>query len=599
MKKIEKGILNRASALTALAMAMLAPIAAHANTCTVTSPGDSGPGTLRALIADTTCDLINFGSLSLPATITLTSGELYVARNVTINGPGASQLTLKRDANAPAFGILYIDSGTVTINGLTIANGAGGNNSFYGGIAVISATVTLNGSTVSGNTGGFLAAGIVNFGTMNLVNCTISGNSSENGGGGISNSGQMTLSGSTVSGNQSGDVGGGIVNLYLLTITNSTISGNVASGGAGIFNNYGQVTITGSTISGNTATFSGGGIYNDGVGDPAPTITLVNSTVSANTITILDFNTAVGGGIFTGAGNLQVINSTVSGNTGGGLFAQSGTTICSTVSVVVTDSTFSANTSGNTMLAGSIINSHYSGCQPSSVTIRNTILATGSGQNCWTGPSVIGFINDPITDGGYNLENGYTCGFTAASSKPSTDPLLGPLQDNGGPTATQALLPGSPAIDTGSCTDLNGNTVATDQRGAPRPQGSGCDMGSFEYRPPYPFTGFFQPVDNPPTKNVVKAGAAVPVKFNLGGYRGLDIFAANSPSSVGILCDFTSPSSDIQTTVAAGSSSLSYDPLTGTYSYIWKTDNAWAGSCRQLTLKLNDYTTHVANFQFK
>ena len=91
----------------------------------------------------------------------------------------------------------------------------------------------------------------------------------------------------------------------------------------------------------------------------------------------------------------------------------------------------------------------------------------------------------------------------------------------------------------------------------------------------------------------------MPVKFSLGGDRGLNIFAANSPSSVSVACDFTSPSSDIEATVTAGGSSLSYDPSTGTYIYVWKTDKAWAGTCRQLNLKLIDDTTHVANFQFK
>ena len=80
----------------------------------------------------------------------------------------------------------------------------------------------------------------------------------------------------------------------------------------------------------------------------------------------------------------------------------------------------------------------------------------------------------PIVDGSYNVENGSSCGFTAASSKLNTDPLLGALaRQRGTPTKTHALPMGSLAIDNGSCTDLNNNIVATDQRGVTRPQGLG------------------------------------------------------------------------------------------------------------------------------
>jgi hypothetical protein len=115
----------------------------------------------------------------------------------------------------------------------------------------------------------------------------------------------------------------------------------------------------------------------------------------------------------------------------------------------------------------------------------------------------------------------------------------------------------------------------------------------------YQFSGFFAPVANPPTINVVNAGSAVPVKFSLGGNQGLDIFAAGYPQSQTINCDTTSPQSDLEATVTAGSSSLSYDPSTGQYTYVWKMDKAWAGSCRQLIVKLRDGTQRVAYFRFK
>jgi hypothetical protein len=114
----------------------------------------------------------------------------------------------------------------------------------------------------------------------------------------------------------------------------------------------------------------------------------------------------------------------------------------------------------------------------------------------------------------------------------------------------------------------------------------------------YTFSGFFQPVDNLPTLNVVRAGSAIPVKFSLNGDQGLDIFAAGYPSSGSIDCDTGVPQDAIEVTVTAGNSSLSYNAATDTYTYTWKTDRAWTG-CRQLVVRLNDGTDHVVNFKFK
>ena len=112
------------------------------------------------------------------------------------------------------------------------------------------------------------------------------------------------------------------------------------------------------------------------------------------------------------------------------------------------------------------------------------------------------------------------------------------------------------------------------------------------------FTGFFQPVDNLPALNTVKAGQAVPVKFSLSGDQGLDIFATGYPVSQKIVCNSNDPQDFIEETVTAGSSSLSYDPSTDTYSYIWKTEKSWANTCRQLTVVLKDGSIHTAHFKF-
>ncbi len=115
----------------------------------------------------------------------------------------------------------------------------------------------------------------------------------------------------------------------------------------------------------------------------------------------------------------------------------------------------------------------------------------------------------------------------------------------------------------------------------------------------YEFSGFTAPVDAWPVTNSMKAGAAVPVKFSLGGDRGLEIFAAGSPSSRPLSCDANAPTDPVEQTVSAGGSSLAYDAATDTYTYVWKTARSWAGTCRQLDLAFADDTSAQAKFSFK
>jgi hypothetical protein len=105
-------------------------------------------------------------------------------------------------------------------------------------------------------------------------------------------------------------------------------------------------------------------------------------------------------------------------------------------------------------------------------------------------------------------------------------------------------------------------------------------------------------VDNGGVHNSVKAGQAVPVRFQLGGDRGLSILAPGSPNSAQILCGSGAPVDPVEETVTAGASGLQYDPVTGTYTYVWKTVKTWKGTCRQFTLQLDDGTTRTAIFEF-
>jgi hypothetical protein len=110
------------------------------------------------------------------------------------------------------------------------------------------------------------------------------------------------------------------------------------------------------------------------------------------------------------------------------------------------------------------------------------------------------------------------------------------------------------------------------------------------------FTGFFAPIRNGPYVNAALAGSAVPIKFAIGGYRGLQVLQANSPSSVQVTCPSGAPESVVLPMIAASSGlrSLGYS-----YSYVWKTNAGWAGTCRKFVLTLSDGSTHEAMFHFK
>jgi hypothetical protein len=148
------------------------------------------------------------------------------------------------------------------------------------------------------------------------------------------------------------------------------------------------------------------------------------------------------------------------------------------------------------------------------------------------------------------------------------------------------------ALDTTSAGTKTVTCTATDNAG-------NTASASVTYQVAYGWSGFFQPIDNLPTVNSAKAGSAIPVKFSLGGDQGLNIFASGYPKVQQVACGSGAPTDEIEQTVTSGASGLSYDATTNTYSYTWKTDKKWAGSCRQLVLKLVDGSEHIAGFQFR
>jgi len=233
---------------------------AHANIITVTNTNDSGPGSLRQALADASDgDTINF---AVTGTIGLTSGELLVAKNITISGPGAENLAVNGNAKSTVF---HIASGeTVTISDLTITNGSAGSG---GGLHNDHAALTLNNCTITGNSGGGTyndaeyVEGLPLSALLEINNCLIADNS----GNGIYNNAE----------------GGGTATLE---ITDSILSNNSGEaihshGFLCIFCGHGTATVQ---ITDSSITSNGGGIYTDtGELDPT-TLSLGNSTVSGN-----------------------------------------------------------------------------------------------------------------------------------------------------------------------------------------------------------------------------------------------------------------------------------------------------------------------------
>jgi CSLREA domain-containing protein/uncharacterized repeat protein (TIGR01451 family) len=410
------------------------------------APGDShcatGAGfcTLRAALQEANAspgaDTIQLQAnttylLSQSAGIPNYDGNLDISTTVTILGAGPQSTVIDGNGAVTGERVFTIITDTVVISGVTIENGR------------------------SPNAGG----GLLNEGRLTIINAAILSNTvdgSNDWGGGIDTFGPLTVTNSLIRGNKTGPhnaYGGGIMDggIYPLTVIDSIISDNTTTGtilglGGGI-SGFGR--IEGSTLSGNSAA-TGGGLYHSG----APLV-IINSTLTGNRAT------GAGGGLYSRYGQTSLYNTTVTDNLansdesgtayGGGVVQESGGTF-------------------------DFINSIIAG--------NNRVRVPGpflDGDDCAGAVTAVGF----------DIMLSVASGFCAITGTPTiADPLLGPLQDNGGPTPTQALLPGSPAIDAGNpsgCTDDQGAPLATDQRGHPRPVFGGtalrCDIGAFEAAP--------------------------------------------------------------------------------------------------------------------
>jgi hypothetical protein len=493
-------ITRKAFVIAALLLCVIA-IKAHADTITVINTNDSGPGSLRQALADANDgDTIDFDQALNGQMITVTSAELVIDKSITITGPGPDLLTVNT-SGLQLIRIFHVMPGqTVTIDGLKIEGETFLNCS--GGILNDDAALTVSNCAVEGNCSDYAGGGIyMNGGSLTILNSSINNNRLLGGfganGGGISAGGTLTITDSEVNSNSATSKGendfstGGGISGGVMTITNSTINGNYANyAGGGIAGGDGTITnstingnmvtpfdgvgaaggifcegpntltITGCTVSGNTAALGGAGIVNFG------TLTIASSTLSNNSAIGGMMGSGTGGGI-DNSGSLDVSNSTLSGNfaaaQGGGVYNRNS----GAATLIVANSTLNGNSGVD---GGAIYNAAM-------VSLVNTILNRGGAK---VGANMFN-SGGTVTSLGYNVSSDAGGGYlTGPGDQINTDPLLGPLQDNGGPTFTHELLPGSPAIDAG---DPNFTPPPFyDQRGPGfnRVVNSRIDVGSFE-----------------------------------------------------------------------------------------------------------------------
>jgi hypothetical protein len=378
--------------------------------------------------ADTIELTTNVSLSSVASTYNGATGLPLVNSDIKLEGRG---FTIERDPDAPAFRLFLVKRyHTLTLQNVTLRNGSAS----FGGAIFTRGDVVLTNSTLSNNQAGsgggavWADCGYNCWGVeVTLTNTTISGNSAGTSGGGIdSDYGEITVTHSVISGNSAGSSGGGIHDYGgYVKVTESTLANNTSGYlGGGITSNSGYVTVTNSTLSGNSAR-RGGGIWfleyiNEG-------ISLTNSTLSGNSAVV------AGGAIY-----LDYYDS---------------------LRVVYNNELRNVILTGNEApIGGGLAGNNH-------IDLENTIVSNNTGDNC-------GGLFLHVHDLGGNLADDETCG-SGFGLITGVDPEL---SDNGGPTLTHALLPGSSAIDAaGEC------GLATDQRGRARDDGA-CDSGPYEFR---------------------------------------------------------------------------------------------------------------------
>lgn len=366
--------------------------------------------------------------------------DIEIFEELTLNGAGLENTFVDAGGNGRLFHIGI----TTTLSGLTLQNGQ---------------TPSVGNIFITGG-GAILATGDLTLQQVRLLDNHAGGS-----GGSIFNNGDLVLQNTQVLSNTAAGIGGGLYNYTLgtISVTQSALMHNTAIGiqGGGIYAGGKALNVQNSTIAYNSAATFGGGI-----------LASFDGPTTLESVTLIGNVAASGAALFSQQGSITATNTTVSGNNAtnnyGGFYVSGPDT-----SLFMQNSTIAENTRTNT--AGNGFNGIMIG-NNATATIVNTILANNQENNCAS--------SSPPTSLGHNLATDNTCGLTQTGDQPGTDPLLGTLADNGGLVQTHALLPGSPAIDTGD----NAQCPALDARGITRPfDGDGdtvavCDIGAVEAR---------------------------------------------------------------------------------------------------------------------
>lgn len=520
------------AATAALGASAILASSAQATTYQVTSgldgpadPSCTDPCTLRDRIAQANApgnDTITFAS-SVTGTITLNQGELATptgAGDLTIVGPGADKLTVSAENASRVFDI-GSSASAFAVSGLTVTNGTAPGLNPNGGAILSTGPLTLTDVVVSNSTAPGDGGGVFVGGGLTMVASKITGNTSGGSGGGVRQPTARGGSGKYVSTD--------------MAVEDSVVSGNVAVRGGGISRNsrtpkYGVnvADIARTTISGNKASTRGAGVDLVGLG-PGDRFSLSRSTISGNQ----GGADSVGGGLaLTGAvlGAFDVSDSTVSGNvakTGGGIaFGEPGNPLLDLAeSLGIDNSTVASNTAtgqgGGVYLSGGkagFVSSaetrvsglmaaraaRASGTDPGpDVLLTSSVVAGNTGEGA--AQDIARATDDPDTGpaaGVFDLSFSLVQkpGDTPVTQTPDgsnligADPLLGALENNGGPTQTHLPATTSPVVDSGDAPSRQ----LLDQRGKPRtidgggPRaegGDGTDMGSVELDRPKPQSG--------------------------------------------------------------------------------------------------------------
>jgi hypothetical protein len=188
------------------------------------------------------------------------------------------------------------------------------------------------------------------------------------------------------------------------------------------------------------------------------------------------------------------------------------------------------------------------------------------------------------------------------TAAPALTPFVSPnpVLLNGMATATPNASDALSGLFSQSCNMPNTSSVGAKTVGCTATDNAGnVANATGAYNVNYNWGGFFQPVDNLPVLNEIKAGQSVPLRFSLGGYQGMNIIASGFPAASTVGCDAAAPTSIVEETSSPGGNALTYDIETGVYQYNWRTAKAAKGTCQILMVHLVDGTVHLAKFRLK